>query len=89
VLAHDALGSTPTPLGEHDPAAAGFEVALRLQAVDGLRDGLGTMAEALHEARLNDHDALFLESVNGLEVLLDGRMEAIRHFGRAYRSPAA
>jgi hypothetical protein len=39
------------------------------------------MAEALDEPRLDHHDALFLERVDGLEVLLERRVEAVRHWG--------
>ena len=47
------------------------------------------LSEPLGQAGLDDRDALFLEGEDGLEVLLDRGMEAVKHDGRSYGTGAA
>ena len=79
VLAHHALGPPAPVAREGDTATAPLQVALGLQSVHHLRDRLSTVTEPLHEPRLYDGHALFLESMDRLEVLLERRVEAIGH----------
>ncbi len=82
VLAHDALGSCPSLSGQRDAPAASCDVSLTFESVHHLGDRLRAVPQPLDEARLDNWDALFLESVDRLEVLLERGMESV---GRHYR----
>ena len=82
VLAHHALGAAPALRGERERASLGAHVAVVAQPAHHLRDRRRRVVEALCQPRLDDLHAFFLELVDGLEVLLDRRVETGRHVSR-------
>ena len=79
MLADHALGPAPALTGERDDPPFQLEIALVAQAADHLGHGRGRMSEPLDQAGLDDLAALFLQLVDGFQVLLERRMHALRH----------
>ena len=82
VLAHHALGDRPALRGERQRPAPDLDVALVAQPLDHLGDGGRGVVESFGQAGLDDDHALLAQLVNGLEVLLQRRVEPLGHGAR-------